>query len=246
VIDHRSADEGSVSGDDIEDPGGEACFPGVLGELEHRERGVGGGLENDRVSAGQRGSDLPDGEHQRKVPGGDRADHAHRLAEGVGERSGRDRNRLAGDLARPSGEVIEAFGGGGRIDKLRLEDRLAVVESLDAPDLRGAGGQQVRDLPEDLRPVARLHLLPLGARLELCAGRLHRAVDVFRRGRRHVRQLFLGRGVDRLVSLSFPRILELAVDEQSGLQIGGLGFGSHHSLLWLSQRPVKSGFRFSR
>ena len=54
-----------------------------------------------------------------------------------------DRNRFAGDFARPAGEVVETLGGGRRIDELRLEDRLAVVDRLDASDLGGVRGEHV-------------------------------------------------------------------------------------------------------
>ncbi|HYT27086.1 MAG TPA: aldehyde dehydrogenase family protein, partial [Actinomycetota bacterium] len=48
-------------------------------------RRVGRGLEDDGVARRERGRDLRQVQHEREVPRRDRADHAERLAQGVGE-----------------------------------------------------------------------------------------------------------------------------------------------------------------
>src|SRR5204862_7456 len=78
---------------------------------------------------------LPDGQPQREVPRCDGADDADRLAERVGEGVVGDGNGLAGDFAAPAGEVVEALRRGRRIDVLRFENRLAVVDGLDVADV---------------------------------------------------------------------------------------------------------------
>ena len=51
-----------------------------LGQLDRGDRRGLGRLEHDRAAGGQRRADLPDGHHQRVVPGRDLAHHADRLA----------------------------------------------------------------------------------------------------------------------------------------------------------------------
>ncbi len=52
-----------------------------LGESECRQRRQLSRFQDDRVAARERGPKLPAREHQRKVPGHDKGDHAQRLAE---------------------------------------------------------------------------------------------------------------------------------------------------------------------
>ncbi len=217
MIDDRVADHASAAGNHVEHARWQAALFRVLSEFQKGERGVGCRLDDDRVSARQRRRDLPDREHEREVPRSDRADDTNRLAQRVRESVVGDGNRVAGDFPRPAREVVKALRGRGGVDELRFENRLAVVDGLDAPDLVRLRGEHVRDPPEHFRAVARLHLLPLRPRFHLRPRGLHRRVDVFRTGGCNIRDLFLGRrvgGGERLAGLG---VGEVTVDEELGL-----------------------------
>ena len=99
-------------------------------EHERRDGRVVGGLEDDRIAAGQRRADLP-GEHvQRRVPGDDRADDADRLASRVGEERPRLGHRVAEHVLADAGEELEVAHDDVDLGA-RLAHRLAVVARLD-------------------------------------------------------------------------------------------------------------------
>jgi len=68
VADEADADRVAVTGDDVEDALGEEVA-GQFGEPDRRQRGVLGGLQDQRVAGHQRRADLPDRHQQRVVPG---------------------------------------------------------------------------------------------------------------------------------------------------------------------------------
>src|SRR5690606_26250438 len=112
----------------------------------------------------------------------------------VGEGEGTvDAQRLAGDLVRPAREVAQAVDDHRQVDVARLEDRLAVVQGLEAGELVDALFQGVGHPPQDDAALATTHRTP-GPR-ERLAGRSHRGVDVGSRGRTDLTQGLLGRGV---------------------------------------------------
>src|SRR6185436_19344970 len=97
---------------------------------------------------------------------------AERLAQRVGEVVPLDRDRLPHHLVGPSGVVLEAFGGRGNLDLARLEDRLAVVQGLEARDLVGALHQTIGQPADEAPALARRHLAPRPVQRR--ARRLHR------------------------------------------------------------------------
>ena len=109
----------------------------------------------------------------------------------------------------------EALRGCRRVDELRFENRLPVIQRFDSADFFRALSQDVCDAPEDLAAVARLHLLPLRAGLHLRSRGFDRCVHIVRTGRRHVRDLLLSRRIDRGESLAALRVDKIAVDEQA-------------------------------
>ena len=112
-------------------------MPGLerqLAEPDRRQRRVRGGLEDRGVAGGERRGDLPRGHQEREVPRHDQPDDADRLAQGEVEARLRDRDRLAEDLVRGAGVVVEDEA---RADDLaaRAGDRLADVAALELGEL---------------------------------------------------------------------------------------------------------------
>ena len=85
MVDERGASDAAQAIDDVDDTRREAGFLDEVGEVEDAEGGLFGGLQDDGVSAGERGAQLPGGHGQREVPGDDLADDADGLAQSVGE-----------------------------------------------------------------------------------------------------------------------------------------------------------------
>src|SRR5439155_19635878 len=102
---------------DVEDAVGHARLDSQLAEPQRGQRGVARGLE-DRGIAGREGrGDLPARHEDREVPGDDEPDDADRLAQGEVEAGLADRDRLAEELVRGTGVVIE--------DEARADDLTA-------------------------------------------------------------------------------------------------------------------------
>ena len=68
------------AGDEVEHAGREARLGDEVGEAERGQRGLLGGLEDERAAGGERGRDLLHGHHQREVPRHDLDGDADRLA----------------------------------------------------------------------------------------------------------------------------------------------------------------------
>ena len=98
-------------------PGRNAGLEGQLAEPDRRQRRVRRGLEDRGVAGRERRRDLPRGHEQREVPGHDQPDDADRLAQREVEAGLADRDRLAEDLVRGAGVVVE--------DEARADDLAA-------------------------------------------------------------------------------------------------------------------------
>ena len=197
MLDERRA-RIAVARDDVEHTRRQARLLGDLGEEQRRERGEFGGLQHHRIAEGQRRRHLP-GEHQeRKVPGNDLTDDAHRLI--VGE--------LALLQLRPAGMVIEMARRQRHVEITRLTDRLAIVEAFDDSEETGMALDETGQRIKMTRAAMAAEPGPAGLRL---ARRLHRRVDIARRSFRQLRQHFAGRGLQR-VEMTFA-IDPLAGDE---------------------------------
>ena len=139
-------------------PAGTPGLEQQLAQPERGQRGLLGGLEDDRVARGDRGDDLEAGHEQREVPRHDAGDDADRLAARVGvEVTARHRHRDGGalHLGGPPGEVAEQLRGGRDVPVPGGLDALAVVERLELGELVGVGLDQVADAPQQVRAVAR-------------------------------------------------------------------------------------------
>ena len=102
----------AVAGEALQAERRQARLEEDLGQLQGRQRGGRGGLEDDRVARRQRGRDLVQGEQHREVERGDRDHHAARHAQRQAELAGAvgrgvERQHLAAQLGalerRPAG-----------------------------------------------------------------------------------------------------------------------------------------------
>jgi hypothetical protein len=76
---HLLADPGAGSRNDVEHSRREAGFESQFSETDGAERCKTRGLEDDRISTGERGPDFPGRDYHRKVPRNDQPDHAEWL-----------------------------------------------------------------------------------------------------------------------------------------------------------------------
>ena len=90
-----AADVTTRARDDIHDSGRKAGGARKLSQLERRERGQCGRLQDDGVAGGERRRNASGSEEERIVPGGDVGRHAERVAQGVIEPRTRDRDGVA-------------------------------------------------------------------------------------------------------------------------------------------------------
>ena len=133
-----------------------------LGHQQHAERRILGRLHDHGVAGAQRRRDLERGQHDRRVPRDDGADHAQRLAAGVGQHMLAERDGLALELAAQPAEVAEDVGGHVGLAARLGAQSVAGLERDRARDLLGAGLQGLGDLEQRLAALARRHLAPFG------------------------------------------------------------------------------------
>lgn len=107
VLDNCRTSIFSKTVQDVDDTWRETSLLDQIGKVENAERGLLGGLHNDRVSTGKRRAQLPRSHAQGVVPGDDLAHNTDGLAQGVGELGGGGADGLAGYLVSPSGVVSE-------------------------------------------------------------------------------------------------------------------------------------------
>ncbi|MCY1357316.1 hypothetical protein D9M69_438050 [compost metagenome] len=218
------------AGDDVEHPGRVARLQDKLGQLEGRQRGFVGGLEDHRAAGGQRRAELPAGQQQGEVPGDDGADHAHRLATDVAVELGighQRQGRVEGgafDLGGPAGHVAEEVDGQLHVHDLGHGGALAVVQAFQFGQLPGVALHQVGQAPQQVLPLAGAHAAP-GRIVEGLAGGLHGAVDVLNGGGGDFAEDFAsgrvaeahGVAAGGVLPFCADQHLQLAVEESVGL-----------------------------
>ena len=133
VLDQALPADGARPGDDVEHALRQTGLERDPLELERRQRGQLGRLEDDGVAGRERRRDLPGGDHQREVPRHDQADDPERLAEGHVDAAG-DRDRLAEQALGRPGVVAEALDDHPDL-AARVADRLAGVARLERGEL---------------------------------------------------------------------------------------------------------------
>jgi hypothetical protein len=127
VRDDLVAGLGAGAEDEVEDAGGQPRLVENLDDADGRGGRQGRRLEDDRVAGDERGRELPDGDGDGEVPGGDDGDDAVRLPDGVGEVArefGGD--GLAVHAARLAGAELGDVDGALQL-AARLRERLALL-----------------------------------------------------------------------------------------------------------------------
>ncbi len=130
----RGADLRARPSQDVDDTVRDSSFETDLSQQNGGDRCGAGWFENDGVARRQCRAELPGGHQQREVPGDDLGADADRLPQRVVEQRAIHRDRLAADMSRQIGVIIEAVRG--RCDVApRFDDDLAAVQRLEAGDL---------------------------------------------------------------------------------------------------------------
>ena len=203
----------------VHDAGRHASLGDEPGQPQRGQRGLLGRLEHHAVARGQRRAQFPRGHQQREVPRDDLPDDAERLAQRVGVEvrprhvGHREVDRVALELGRPTGHVVEQVRGQRHVRRLRHADRLAVVQRLELGQLVGVLEDQVADPPDDPAALRRAHPAPR-ALVERAARGPHSPVDVLGIALGDPGERLPGRGVGGLERLARRRVAPLPVDEQ--------------------------------
>jgi hypothetical protein len=168
-----------VALDDREDAGRDAGLREQLGQEERGRRVLLRRLEDERVPAGDRGSEHPHRDHGREVERRDPCDHAERLADLVDVDARRRllREAALNEVRDPAGE-LEVLQAPGDLAE-RIHGDLAVLRGEERRELLAVRLNEVPDSEQDVRAPRERRGPPRGGcRLR---GR-HRGVDLLGRG----------------------------------------------------------------
>src|SRR5205807_1923929 len=135
VLDQAAADDATRADDDVDDSFRKSRVQDELSEAEGGERRQLGGFEHGRIPARERGTELPAGDVEGKVPGDDQPDDAERFAEGQVDTAG-DGDRLAVMLVDGARVEVEDLGDHPDL-RARAADRFADVLRFDLRELVG-------------------------------------------------------------------------------------------------------------
>ena len=214
----RGAGGFAEPGDDVDHAFGQTGFEQQFAQAQRREGRLLGGLEDDAVSGGEGGAELPGGHQQREVPRDDLPHDPQRLPQGKGmkARAGRvghtDRNGVALDLRGPAGHVMEQVGGQRHVGDARDGAGLAVVQRLQLGQFIRVFQDEVADAPDQPAPFAGRHAPP-GAGFEGAPRGGDRPVDVLPLAVRHPRDDRSVRRVEDLEGLARRGGHPLAADQ---------------------------------
>lgn len=215
LVNVHVAGDGSTSdttetGDDVDHTRGEASLLDELTGVQTGEGGLLGGLEDDGVTGGNGGGDLPRPHEEGEVPGDDLTADTNGLVTGVGEGLGVGVNSLTVDLVGPAGVVTEAAQSVGQVD-LGHGEGLAVVEGLNGGDSINVALNQVGQLVQETATVGGGNPAPFT--LVGLAGSGHGDVDILLVGLVDGGNDLLVGGVDGLKGLALGTLDIFIVDE---------------------------------
>ena len=195
---------------DLEHPGGQTGLEEQLGQAHRHRRIALGGLEDERVAAGQGRTGFPQRDHGREVERRDPRDHAERLAQRI------DVDARAGALGvLPLEQVGDADGELDDLDAaldvaLGVRNGLAVLEAEQLGQFLGVGVDQFDELHH--HPGAALRV-PGGPLFLGFDRRGDGGVDVGRAGEDDLRLRLAGAGVHHVGGPGGRQLGALAVDE---------------------------------
>lgn len=218
LVNVHVAGDGSTSdttetGDNVDHTRGEASLLDELAGVQTGKRGLLSGLEDDGVTGGDGGGDLPSPHEEGEVPGDNLTADTNGLVAGVGEGLGVGVNGLTVDLVGPAGVVTDAAQGVGQVD-LGHGEGLAVVESLNGGQSINVALNQVGQLVQETTTVGRGNPSPFA--LKGLAGGGHGDVDILLVGLVDGGDNLLVGGVDSLEGLALGALDVFVVDEPVG------------------------------
>ena len=208
----RGAGGAARAGHHVQDAGRETRLERQLAEPQRGHRRVARRLEDRRVPGGERRRDLPAGHVHRVVPRDDQPADPDRLLERHVEAGLGDRDRLAVDLVRGAGVVVEHEPDAGDL-AAGAGDRLAGVAALELGELLGVLLHELAELGERAATLAGGPVGPALGVLERLLGGLDRAIDVLFATERRRGDRGSGGRVDDLERLAVRRIDGLAADD---------------------------------
>lgn len=215
LVNVHVAGDGSTSdttetGDDVDHTRGETSLLDELTGVQTGKRGLLGGLEDDGVTGGNGGGDLPRPHEEGEVPGDNLTADTNGLVTGVGEGLGVGVNSLTVDLVGPAGVVTDAAQSIGQVD-LGHGEGLAVVEGLNGGDSINVALNQVGQLVQETATVGGGNPAPFT--LVGLAGGGHSDVDILLVGLVDGGDNLLVGGVDGLEGLALGTLDKFVVDE---------------------------------
>jgi hypothetical protein len=147
--------------------------------------------------------------------GGDRTDHADRLAHDVGyaRGGGGGHRHVAHHLVRPSGYRAEAAQRDADVDMLDGRQRIAAIEALDRRQLFDIRRDDVGQPVEENAARRRRHLCP-GAPRQSLARRPHGTINILRTPFGDQAERLAGGGIDDLKRGAAGGIDPFAADQQ--------------------------------
>ena len=186
MCDQPFADLGAETSEDVDDAGRKACLleqrPNSSAEADENSEG----FQTIGVAGGERGRQLPCGEHERRVPRRDRGNDAERLfAREIDHPGFVDRDDATFDLVREPAEVMEPLRDVAQL-RPHFGDQLAVVLRLDRRKPVGIGSDKVREAAQQVAARRCGEPAPVRVAKRLVSGR-NGAINVVRVGARHER-----------------------------------------------------------
>lgn len=215
LVDVHVAGDGRTSdttetGDDVDHTRGETSLLDELTGVQTGEGGLLSSLEDDGVTGGDGGGDLPSPHEEGEVPGDDLTADTNGFVTGVGEGLGVGVNGLTVDFVGPAGVVTDAAQGVGQVD-LGHGEGLAVVEGLNGGQSINVALNQVGQLVQETTTVGRGNPSPFA--LKGLAGGGHGDVDILLVGLMDGGDDLLVGGVDGLEGLTLGALDVFVVDE---------------------------------
>ncbi|VVO41965.1 hypothetical protein PS723_05946 [Pseudomonas fluorescens] len=157
VLGQPGADFTAATGQDVEHAVRQTGFGVDLGQLQGGQGRDFAWLEDHRVTGRQGRCGFPQGDLDRVVPRADTGHNAQRLATGVDEGSGAQRDLLAFDGRDQTCVVLEHVSAGDDVDVTGFGVRLASVQRLQGRQFIVALAQDVNGTTQDARTLHGSH-----------------------------------------------------------------------------------------
>ena len=157
MLGQPGADFTAAAGQDVEHAIRQPRFGEDLGQLEGGQRSDFAWFEDHRVAGSQGRCGFPQGDLDRVVPRADTGHNAQRLATGVNERGGAQRDLLAFNGGRQACVVFQYVGTGDDIDVAGFGVRLAGVQGFEGGQFVVAFAQDFHGATQDARTLHGRH-----------------------------------------------------------------------------------------